>query len=190
MAPNQKLYALRTLVTLIFLHFVSILFAQEAPNAKFGKVSPADLEKKVYTIDSSANAVVLLDMGSSEIVGNDKGWFSFLYTRHRRVHILNKSGYSYGDVEIPLYKDEDGEVKINSLKAVTYNLENGKVVKTKLEKSAIEIIPAGRILFLPAFVVRASRNEQVKVAQDTRLNASTRKHLLAQLKNLETAFES
>jgi hypothetical protein len=60
----------------------------------------------------------------------------------------------------------------------------------ELNKSNIEIIPAGRIMFLPAFVARASRNEQVKVAQDTRLNASTRKHLLAQLKNLETAFES
>jgi hypothetical protein len=60
----------------------------------------------------------------------------------------------------------------------------------ELEKSNIEIIPAGRIMFFPAFVVRASRNEQVKVAQDTRFNASTRKHLLAQLKNLETAFES
>ena len=57
-------------------------------------------------------------------------------------------------------------------------------------KSNLEIIPAGRIMFLPAFVVRASRGEQIKVAQDTRLNASTRKHLLAQLENLETAFEA
>jgi hypothetical protein len=56
--------------------------------------------------------------------------------------------------------------------------------------SNLEIIPAGRIMFIPAFVVRASRGEQVKVAQDTRLNASTRKHLLAQLKTLEAAFES
>lgn len=54
----------------------------------------------------------------------------------------------------------------------------------------MEIIPAGRIMFVPAFVVRASRGEQAKVAQDTRLNASTRKHLLAQLKALETAFQS
>jgi hypothetical protein len=59
-----------------------------------------------------------------------------------------------------------------------------------LDTSTIEIIPAGRIMFLPAFVVRASRGEQAKVVQDTRLNASTRKHLLAQLKNLETSFES
>jgi len=60
----------------------------------------------------------------------------------------------------------------------------------KLEKSNLEIIPAGRIMFIPGFVIRAARGEQAKVAQDTRLNASTRKHLLMQLKNLETAFES
>jgi hypothetical protein len=60
----------------------------------------------------------------------------------------------------------------------------------EMEKSNLEIIPAGRIMFVPAFVVRASRGEQAKVAQDTRLNASTRKHLLAQLKPLETAFQS
>ncbi len=59
----------------------------------------------------------------------------------------------------------------------------------ELEKSNLEIIPAGRIMFVPAFVVRASRGEQVKVAQDTRLNSSTRKHLLTQLQNLESAFE-
>lgn len=52
-----------------------------------------------------------------------------------------------------------------------------------------EVIPAGRIMFVPAFVVRASREEQAKVAQDTRLNPSTRKHLLFSLKLLEQAFE-
>jgi len=59
-----------------------------------------------------------------------------------------------------------------------------------IEQSKLEIIPAGRIMFVPAFVVRAARGEQAKVALDTRLNASTRKHLLTQLKTLETAFES
>jgi hypothetical protein len=59
-----------------------------------------------------------------------------------------------------------------------------------MEQSNLEIIPAGRIMFVPAFVVRACRGEEVKVAQDTRLNASTRNHLLTQLKTLETAFAS
>ncbi len=52
----------------------------------------------------------------------------------------------------------------------------------------MEIIPAGRIMFVPAFVVRAMREEQAKVAQDTRLSPSTRKHLLIELQMLEQAF--
>jgi hypothetical protein len=51
-----------------------------------------------------------------------------------------------------------------------------------------DVIPAGRVMFVPAFVVRAARQEQVKVAQDTRLSPSTRKYLLAELETLENAF--
>ncbi len=50
------------------------------------------------------------------------------------------------------------------------------------------VIPGGRIMFIPAFVVRASEQEQAKVAQDTRLSPSTRKHVLAELRMLEQAF--
>jgi hypothetical protein len=60
----------------------------------------------------------------------------------------------------------------------------------KIEKSDIEVIPSGRIMFVPAFVVRAVRQEEVKVSQDTRYNPSTRKHLLHLLDLLEQAFES
>ncbi len=59
----------------------------------------------------------------------------------------------------------------------------------RMATHAFEIIPAGRIMFVPAFVVRATREEQAKVAQDTRLNASTRQHLLGELKVLEAAFD-
>jgi hypothetical protein len=56
--------------------------------------------------------------------------------------------------------------------------------------SKFEIIPAGRIMFVPAFVVRAVRQEEMKVSQDTRLSPSTRKHLLHLLELLEQAFET
>jgi hypothetical protein len=59
-----------------------------------------------------------------------------------------------------------------------------------MTETRFEVIPAGRIMFIPGFVVRAARSEQAQVNQDTRLNASTRKHLLTQLKTLETAFIS
>ena len=59
-----------------------------------------------------------------------------------------------------------------------------------IESHNFEVIPTGRIMFVPAFVVRAAREEQAKVAQDTRLSPSTRKHVLAELKTLEEAFET
>jgi hypothetical protein len=57
-----------------------------------------------------------------------------------------------------------------------------------MENYNFEVIPAGRIMFIPAFVVRAAREQEVKIAQDTRLSQSTRKHLLAELSTLEKAF--
>ena len=52
------------------------------------------------------------------------------------------------------------------------------------------VIPAGRIMFVPAFVVRAALDEQAKIAQDTRFSHSTRRHLMAELQELTNAFES
>jgi hypothetical protein len=60
----------------------------------------------------------------------------------------------------------------------------------RLERHELEVIPAGRIMFVPTFVARAARAEQAKVAQDTRLNPSTRRHLLAELETLAHAFEA
>lgn len=57
-----------------------------------------------------------------------------------------------------------------------------------LENYDFEVIPTGRIMFVPAFVVRAAREQEAKIAQDTRLNQSTRKHLLEELSTLEKAF--
>ena len=57
-----------------------------------------------------------------------------------------------------------------------------------MENYGFEVIPAGRIMFVPAFVVRAAREQEAKIAQDTRLSQSTRKHLLAELGYLEEAF--
>lgn len=116
----------------------SCSFAQKSTVYKFAKITEADLEQKAYSIDSNANAVVIADLGISEIVGNSSNWFSLEFTHRKRVHILNKSGYSEGDFEVYLYTDGSlREEKLTSVKGVTYNLENGKVVETKMEKSAV-----------------------------------------------------
>ena len=60
----------------------------------------------------------------------------------------------------------------------------------RLDVLKIEIIPAGKVLFVPAFVVLAIRREEMKVSQDTRLNSSTRLHLLNLLERFRQAFET
>lgn len=112
--------------------------AQEKSKARFGKVTPEDFATKIYSIDSNASAVIIADIGSTQMVGNTKGSFSLEFKNYRRAHILNKNGYNIASVEIGLYTDGSAEEELNSLKAVTYNLENGKVVETKLDiKTAV-----------------------------------------------------
>jgi hypothetical protein len=111
--------------------------AQQAPSVKFGKITAADLQRKVYSIDSSASAVVLYEAGSTEVEGNSKGWFSLTYKVYKRIHILKKSGYDEADIEIPLYTSGNAEEELNGLKAVTYNLEGGTIVETKLTKENV-----------------------------------------------------
>jgi transglutaminase-like putative cysteine protease len=122
-------------ITVFFL-LSTLIIAQKSP-VKFGKISADDFSKKIYPIDSNANAVVIADIGSSEILGNSKGWFSLEFKHYRRVHILNKNGYDEANVEIPLFSNGRAEEELNGLRAVSYNLENGKVVETKLDKGGV-----------------------------------------------------
>src|SRR6476469_6504302 len=97
-----------------------VLAQKTSPYIKFGKIPVEELQKKVYSIDSNANAVVLSDIGEAAIEGNTKGWFSINFKRHRLVHILNKNGFHEADVEIHLYTNGEEEEKLSDIKAVTY----------------------------------------------------------------------
>ncbi|HEX6191187.1 MAG TPA: transglutaminase domain-containing protein [Chitinophagaceae bacterium] len=108
-------------------------FSQDKSSAKFGNVRPEDFKTSIYSIDSNAAAIIIADVGSSEFIGNSKGNFSLLFKNYRRAHILNKTGYDISEVVIELYNDGTIEEELDGLKAVTYNLENGKVVATKLD---------------------------------------------------------
>jgi hypothetical protein len=52
-----------------------------------------------------------------------------------------------------------------------------------------EVIPTGRVMFVPTFVAKAAREEQLKMSADTRLSSATRQHLLHELRLLEQAFD-
>jgi hypothetical protein len=50
------------------------------------------------------------------------------------------------------------------------------------------VIPRGRILFVPAFVVVAAEREIERVRKDRQLTDSTRRHLVGLLERLRRAF--
>ncbi|MGZ8523999.1 MAG: DUF3857 domain-containing protein [Chitinophagaceae bacterium] len=125
---------------ILIIFWLSLLpsFAQEKSKVKFGKVTAEDFKQTIYSLDSNANAIVIADIGSTEMVGNTKNSFSLEFKKFRRARILNKNGYDIANVEIRIYTDGGAEEDLIALKAVTYNLENGKVVETKLEtKTAV-----------------------------------------------------
>jgi hypothetical protein len=111
--------------------------AQDKLSLKFGKIDPADFDLSKHQFDSSAGAVYLADIGTSEFEGNAKGWFSLVHKRHARIKILGKSGFDLANVTIPLYTNGNSEEKLDNLKAATYYLENGKIVSVKLDEKTV-----------------------------------------------------
>jgi transglutaminase-like putative cysteine protease len=118
---------------------ITNLFSQEKLTFKFGKLDKEDFEIKSSLIDSNTNAIVVADVGKSEFRANaSEQTFSLFFKQKKRIKILNKNGFDAATITIPLYVSNDGTAeKLEELKAYTYNIENGKVVETKLDKDQI-----------------------------------------------------
>jgi len=105
---------------------------------KFGDVPEDDIKMTRYEKDTTAAAVVLADVGESAIIYDPNDGFVLRFERLRRVKILTKDGLDYANFIIPLYNDGKGNTeKVSALKGITFNLENGKVVETKLKNEGI-----------------------------------------------------
>ncbi|PWT72197.1 MAG: hypothetical protein C5B59_16370 [Bacteroidetes bacterium] len=111
--------------------------AQDKLNIKFGKVSPEDFDLSKHSFDTGASAVIIADIGNTAFEGNNKGSLSLLFKRFERIKILTKDAFEAANQSIIVYNDGYSEEKLLDLKASTYNLENGKVVETKLDDKSI-----------------------------------------------------
>jgi transglutaminase-like putative cysteine protease len=123
-------------VLLVFLQ--SYCYAQDKSNVRFGKVIPEDFKLPVTPIiDSNTNAVIVYNAGSVSFIGNKQGWFSNVFKRQTRIKILNKQALELATEKIHLYVNGDNAEKLDNLSASTYNLEDGKVIETKLDKNEL-----------------------------------------------------
>ncbi|TAI46899.1 DUF3857 domain-containing protein [Flagellimonas allohymeniacidonis] len=122
-------------VTLILtsLFFTLNVSAQEI---KFGSVTKEELMEKEFLHDKSASAAILYKHRNSYLLTTNDNT-QLITEIFERVKIYNKDGFEYATKEISLYKNRSSEEKVKKIKAVTYNIVDGKVKEWELEKDAI-----------------------------------------------------
>lgn len=121
------------LLTTLILFISSNLLAQEV---KFGKVSKKELEEKFYPLDTSANAVVLFKKRTTRFEHDAILGLRLVTEIHERIKLFNKDGFGFATKKIRLYMGSATKESF-LIKAYTYNLSEGKIEKTKLEKNGI-----------------------------------------------------
>ncbi|MFD1142425.1 DUF3857 domain-containing protein [Larkinella insperata] len=119
--------------------FSFISFYAVCQTDKFGQINPEDLKMKVYPADSSAEAVVLSDVGKSSITQNDTRGYYVYYERHVRIKILKKSAFDRATITVPFHNIRvDLREEVSDIEGVTYNpLPDGSFTTNRLTKDAI-----------------------------------------------------
>lgn len=114
---------------------------------KYPEFNKNDLSKVKSTIKEDAPAEILYS-SVSHVISNGQ-----LETKvFGRIKIYNKDKASkYLDVEVPLYEYSGEKETVSGLKAYTYNIENDKVITSKVEKDAKFKSKEQKNLFLQKF---------------------------------------
>jgi hypothetical protein len=114
-------------------------FKANAQEFKLAKVSVADLQEKICVSDSTATAAILYNKGRTFFKYDAKDGFSINTEYFFRIKIYKKEGLSWANYKVPyrigyekLYDD-----RVEFSDGVTYNLENGTVITTKLKSEGI-----------------------------------------------------
>lgn len=123
---------MKTKIFTVFLFSISVFVFSQHKFLKYPEFNKNELSKTKSTIKEDAHAEILYSSISNLIINGQLETKVF-----KRIKIYNKEKSSqYLDVEIPLYEGNGERESVSGLKAVTYNLENDKVVTSKVEKDA------------------------------------------------------
>ncbi len=98
-------------------------FCQEFSH-EFGQISKDELQLKRYEKDTSAEAVVIYDIGQTSFA-QVENTFDLIFERRTKIKIFTKAGMKWANIYIPYYEADNG--KIAEIKGNTYNLENGEI---------------------------------------------------------------
>ena len=117
-------------LVVLFLFAINFVLAQKQ---ELGKVTLEELSQKRHKIDTSAVASIIFSRGLSYIEYIQGEGFKAVTDVETKIKVYKKDGFSYGDYSVNYYKTSQAEQLVSFAKAVTYNLENGIIVKSKLK---------------------------------------------------------
>ncbi|MDV7187527.1 DUF3857 domain-containing protein [Lutibacter sp. TH_r2] len=98
----------------------------------FGYITSEEYELKKYPLDTTANAVVLYEIGNSVFKVDDDNIF-IETTYYSKIKIFNKEGFEHANFKIPIYNNDNHSEKVINIKGTTSN----NYSKTHLAKSNI-----------------------------------------------------
>lgn len=128
----------KSLIAVIYLICSAIAQGQES-NLKSGKITADEISMSVYKQDTTTSAVVLNKNGYARYCFMS-GEFIVEYYYESRIKILKSEGTAYANITIPLYQSEktvSDREQISKIEAYAYNLEKGKIIKTRMGKEYI-----------------------------------------------------
>lgn len=130
---NRIILCVAALVTMIIQMSAQTLTL----NKRFGKVSKEELEMTEYKPDSAAVAVVLYENRNIQVDLSAGGALVKDVDVHMRIKILKEEGTEWGDFSVMKYVSQSVPEIVTGIEVVTYNLENDKVVPTKMSREFI-----------------------------------------------------
>ncbi|OUR95085.1 hypothetical protein A9Q87_00655 [Flavobacteriales bacterium 34_180_T64] len=125
---------MKCLFVVLALLITTTTYSQTTFNFEDAIVTRGDLETNVYEKDSTANALIIFELGNSYV---DKNNFRLKTEIKKKLKILNKNGFNKATEVIYLYTNKSNKEKVLDVNATTHNLENGEVSTVKLSKSEI-----------------------------------------------------
>lgn len=113
--------------------FVTISFSSlTAQEFELGKVSVEELQEKSHPKDTAAVASILFKKGTVRFeYSQQNGWEVFTVVK-TRLKIYKKKGYEWANKEVLYYSGDNFKENVHFLNAVTFNLVDGKIEKSKL----------------------------------------------------------
>ncbi|MFH6956621.1 DUF3857 domain-containing protein [Flavobacterium aquidurense] len=123
----------QSLVIVVFL-FLKISNVK-GQNYDLGKVTVAELKEKTNPKDATAPAAILFKKGKTFFTFNKDKGFSANHVYEFKIKIYKKEGLKWADQKVRFYIGYEtlSEDRLEFSNAITYNLENESIVKTKLD---------------------------------------------------------